>query len=487
MTAPPRTPPTVEPAATAPPRHVRAVGAGLFLVAVVSGPVVAGRPTFAVLGAAGLLLIAAVVVWPTQAVIAYVAVSPLIVGLDRGAVVPGLRLSEVLLAPVVAGLAVVGITRWYRGEWRWPPRWHALDVVVGVLAVTGSVTTLLWMYARERDITSEDLQYALALWKLAVLYAIVRMFVRGQRATRALLFVMIVSACVVGVIGLLQTVGVGPVLNLLNRLMGPSGDGVAGAGSRATSTIGNPHAFGDVLVYSGLVAGALAVSGPRHRWVLAVVAACLGAGSLASGSFSTAVALATAGLVFAVLTRTAPWLVGAGILLAPVAYLGLQPVVTSRLSGLDPATGLPTSWTDRHGRLDNLRTYFWPRIAEDFNWLLGVRTTSRVPGETGIVQWVYIESGYTWALWNGGLPLLIGVVALIVVMYRVGRRLRSPGTVEDRALGIVLVAMAWVLAALMFLDAHLTIRGGAEILFILLALGATADAARRTPVPGGAR
>lgn len=484
MTAPPRAPAAAPgtPAAASPSRHTRAVAGALFLLALASGPLLAVSPTLALLGAAGLLLIAAVVVWPTQAVIAYVAVNPLIVGLDRGAVVPGLRLNEVLMAPVLGGLVLVAGARWFRGAWRWP-RAHPLDVVVLVLAVTSSVTTLLWMYAHGRDITSEDLQYALALWKLAVLYAMVRLFVHGRRATRAVLLVMIASACLVGVLGLLQTVGVGPVLDLLNRLIPPGQDSVAAAGGRATSTIGNPHAFGDVLVYTGLVAGSLAVSGPRNRLLLAVVAVALGACSLASGSFSTALALATAGLVFAVLTRTSHWLLTAVILLSPLAYLGLQPVVASRLNGLDPTTGLPASWTDRYGRLDNLRTFFWPRIAEDFNWLLGVRTTSRVPGESGIRPWVYIESGYTWALWNGGLPLLIGVLVLLVVMYRTGRRLRPTGSVEVRALGIVLSVLAWVLAVLMIMDPHLTIRGGAEILFVLLALCASADAARPAPFP----
>ncbi|MBW8767254.1 MAG: hypothetical protein JF630_13850, partial [Geodermatophilales bacterium] len=391
----------------APPRDGRpgdraewALAGALLLVAPAAGLVIASSPTLGVLAGAGLLLIAATAVWPAHAVIGYVAVTPLIVGLDRGAVVPGLRLNEVLLAPLVAGVALAGLYRWYRTGWRRPRGVHRLDAVVLLLAVTGSVTTLLWMYARGREITGEDVQYALALWKLAVLYAVVRMFVREPRAVRATLLVTVASAAFVGALGMLQTVGVGPVLDLLGRFVSPGEEGFDAAGSRATSTIGNPHAFGDVLVYAAVVAGALAVTGRRNRWPIAAVAAALAAGSLASGSFSTAIALATAGIAFAVVTGTARWLVAAGIALAPLAYLGLQPVVKSRVSDLDPNTGLPASWTDRYGRLDNLRTYFWPRLGEDFNWLLGVRPTSRVPGV--VEPWVYIESGYTWALWNGG-------------------------------------------------------------------------------------
>lgn len=456
-----------------------ALAATLLLVALAVVPLVAAEPTLGAAAGAGLLVVALSALWPTHAVIAFVAVNPLIVGLERGAVVPALRLNEVLLGPVALGLLLAGLHRWDRAGWRRPGGIHRLDVVGLAVVVSGSVTPLLWMYARGREIAAEDIQYGLALWKLAALYVMVRVFVRGPGAVRALFLAIIASACVVAALGVLQAAGVGPVIDLLTRFASPDEDGFDAAGGRAMSTVGNPHAYGDVLVYAAVVAGALAVVRPRDRRVGAVLAVGLGAASLASGSFSTALALAVAGCAFAVVTRTSGWLVLGGALLAPLVYLGLQPVVQSRLRRLDPDTGLPASWTDRYGRLDNLETYFWPRIAEDFNWLLGVRPASRVPGE--VREWVYIESGYTWALWNGGLPLLVAVLALMGVALDVGRRLRSATSPVALALGIVLSVVPWVLAFLMLLDPHLTIRGGAEFLFVLLALGATTDAARHRP------
>lgn len=485
MSAPTRPPLDVAPAAG----HAGLVEAGLatalLAVALAGGWALADAPTLGLLGAAGLLAITLVAAFPTQSVIAFVALTPLIVGLDRGAVVPHLRLHEVLLAPLAAGLALVALHRWWTGVWRGPVRLHLLDGVVLAVAISGSATTLLWMYARGQGITGEDLQYALQLWKLVALYGMVRAFVREADAMRAMLTAVVVSAVVVGAIGALQTVGFGPVLTLLSEVVSPGEDGFDAAGGRATSTVGNPHAFGDVLVYAAVVAGGLAVALPRGRVVLAVAAAGLGTASLSSGSFSTALALGCAAVAFAVVTRTARWLVVAGVLLAPLAYLGLRPVVEGRLSALDPATGLPVSWTDRYGRLDNLQTYFWPRLAEDFNWLLGVRPASRVPGE--VREYVYIESGWTWALWNGGVPLLVGIVVLLGAMFALGQRLRRTRLPEHRALGVALTVLPWVLAVLMFLDPHLTIRGGAEIFFVLVAMGATADPRRprvvRAPRP----
>jgi hypothetical protein len=314
-------------------------------------------------------------------------------------------------------------------------------------------------------------------------YALVRLFIRDARALRMLLAGVLATTLVVGVIGALQALGVGPVINLLSALVPPE-DGGYGLGiNRATSTLGNPIAYGDLLLYALVLAAALAVQNGRRSRVMWSVAAALGLFALASGQASTALGLVTAAVVFAVTTGTARRVALAGLGLAAVAAVVLQPVLAARTSATDPNTGLPVSWTGRYGRLDNLQHYFWPQIGSDLNWLFGVQTSSRVPGAEPWREWVYIESGYTWALWNGGLPLLIAALALVVVAIRTGRRLTASSRGVPRAVGITLAVVAWALAVLMFLDPHLTLRGGADLLFVVLALGATLDLTRaETPV-----
>ena len=460
---------------TPPPTRDVLTAVGFAVAAVVLTVVVTMAPNAGLALAVGTLIVLLTVLRPVWAVVGYVALDPLVVGVNRGSLVPGLRLNEVLLVLILVGLVPVVLRAWARSDGR-PSGVRPLDLAVFALAFTGSVTTLLWMYARGREITSDDLLYALTLWKLVALYATVRLVLRDARAARAALVALLVSSGLIGAIGVLQAISVGPVIDALAALV-PSEVSYDVAGNRATSTVANPIAYGDVMLYAALIAVALGMRLPRARRYL-VLAALLALCALASGEVSILIALVVTAIAFATATRT----IGRSLLafggLAVVALLVLQPVLAARVRYVDPGTGLPISWTGPYGRLTNLEQYFWPQVAADYNWLFGVRTAGRVPGLQFWRPWVYIESGYTWALWTGGLPLLVAVIALLVVAVRTGRSLTPSSTPVAGAVGIITTTLAWSLAVLMVFDPHLTFRGGGEIVFILLALAANLDPGR---------
>jgi hypothetical protein len=144
--------------------------------------------------------------------------------------------------------------------------------------------------------------------------------------------------------------------------------------------------------------------------------------------------------------------------------------VATRLDGFQSYQGLPRSWI---GRVANLERFFWPEVFSGFNWLLGVRPAARVAAPEMWRQWVYIESGHTWLLWTGGLPLFLAFFFFNWVAFRDLRRI----AIDDGPIGTAAAAgfaSALMIFVLMLFDAHLTVRGTADLFFPLLALAVMA-------------
>lgn len=448
---------------------------GLAIAGLLAAAAAAAAPHVVLVAASGALLIVLTIRWPAEAVIGFIAVNPFIAGFDRGQVVPYLRLNEVLLGAVLLGLVLVLLGRWARGPWR-PSPLHGLDVAMAALTAAGSVLPLLWMYARGRTVTEDDVLYALTLWKYLVLYAAVRLFLDRPRRVRHALVTVISASVVLGLVGVFQALGAGPVLAVLETLLPPGDGDYSLTDARAMASLGNPIAYGAVMTYTAVAAAALALRSPGRSTALWASATVLALCAVASGQISIVLGLLVAGLAFAAVTGTLDRTLAAGLLGLAAAFVVLRPVLSARLTQADPQTGLPRSWTGPNGRLDNLETYFWPPIGADWNWVLGVRTAGRVPGRESWNEWVYIESGYTWAVWTGGLALLAAVTGLLAVLLRTGRRLVCVAEPVTGALGITVVSVGCVLAVMLSFDPHLTLRGGAELLFVLVGMAAGLDA-----------
>ena len=103
-----------------------------------------------------------------------------------------------------------------------------------------------------------------------------------------------------------------------------------------------------------------------------------------------------------------------------------------------------------------------------------MRPAARIAAPEPWREWIFIESGYTWLLWTGGLPLLLAFTFFIhrasIDLRAVIREAADPMAVA--ALG----ALSWLIAmsVLMLFDPHLTIRGSADLFFPLLALATAA-------------
>lgn len=437
-------------------------------------------PVKAVAGLLVLLLAACVWKWPALAAYLIIGLTPLTVGISRGSALPVVRPNEALALVAGGALAARGLVQLRTGQL---PRFRLdrVEVALVLMAVASSVVPLLWMTIRQQPITHDDVLYALVLWKFLGLYALVRFSVRTDRQVLRCLWIALAAASVVAALAILQALGVHAVTGLLGKFYDSgitSGGATAGLQTgRGSSTLGLPAATADLMICSLAIASGLWTRVRRHRTVLAAAAALFVMGALSAAEFSSLIGLVV-GIVCIAIVQHKPRILYVFVPGILVAGYALRPVIAGRLSGFQSASGLPVSWT---GRLQNLQTYFWPTLFSHGNFLLGVRPAARVAVPTQVTGYVWIESGYTWLLWGGGIPLLASFLFLVYVTARRGWT-AAHGSQDGRAVaGVAVFTSIFVITVLMTFDPHLTYRGSADEFFFVLAL-----AAPRMLRPGGA-
>jgi hypothetical protein len=447
--------------------------------AVSLGVVTSRFPLQACFGLLAIALGACIWKWPALAAYLVIGLTPLTVGLDIGSVLPLVRPNEALDLFAGATLGLRYLTQLRTGQLP-RPRLNRVEVAIVAMAVTNSAVPLLWMAVRQQPITADDLLYALVMWKLLGIYAIVRAAVRTDLEVRRCLWISVAVTAFVALVAILQSLSVLGVAQLVLQYYSYLG---AGPGGRGSSTLGLPAATADLLIFNLAIVTGLWTRYRRHRPILAAAGALFVAGVLAAGEFSSAIGLVV-GIVAIAIAARSPRILGIFALAAAAGAYLVRPVISDRLSGFQTGNGLPVSWT---GRLYNLQTYFWPRLFSDWNFVLGVRPSARVAVASKLGQYVWIESGYTWLLWGGGLPLLASFLFFAYVTARRGWEAARSGHDARSVAGTAVFVAVVVIIVLMAFDPHLTYRGSADLFFALIALTASRDRAARQPIALRAR
>ena len=410
------------------------------------------------------------------------AATPLTTGLARGGAIPLLRPSEALLALVLGALAARGFFELLRGT---PVhvRLRNFDWWLLAFTVSGSILPLLGMVARGREITQDDVLYAGYLWKYAAVYLVIRATVRTEDQVRRCLGITLGAGAVVGLIAVLHVLQVEWVHEALAGWFA-SDDVGEFTSDRATSTLGSSFAVADVMVFTLAATAAWAFYEHRLIWILLPLSALYVAGTVASGQFSAPIALAIATVTVGVMTRRLGRVLLVGVPFAVVAGFALAPVIIQRIEDFGSTAGVPSSWV---GRWENLTTFFWPPLVQDLNWVTGYRVAGRVPAPESWRDWVWVESGYTWMVWSGGIVfLVVGCLFLAVGVQATAAVARERRDVVGAAAIGALTAL-WVNILLMVIDVHLTLRGAGDLLFALLALALSGVAASRAARGPGLR
>jgi hypothetical protein len=446
-------------------------------VAVAAGAASAvAPPKLTAAAVVGLVVIGSVALHPPLGAYVLLAVSPLLAGLGRGAIVPLLRPQEAIALLVAAGLlAHAGQRSAAREPVRLRFRFDAVDRALVLLAFMGSVVPLVVMVSRSRPIAQDDVLYALQVWKYYAIFVMIRACIVTRAEVTRCLWVAMTASAAVALIAILQVLHAPFIAGHLATWYA---DTEANQPlERGTSTLASSIAVGDVMVFSLAIALGLLLRGDPRRGSLTALSALFVFGTFATGQFSAVIAFVVGLLAFGWIMRR---LSVSAVALAPVAGLAaiaLRPVIQERLSGFQGGHTLPPSW---QARLDNITTYFWPVLKVQYNWLTGVRPLARIDGPrfSGI-KYIWIESGHIWLLWTGGIPFAAAFVWFMWVSLRaVARVARERADVVGVAAAASFTALS-VNLVLMALDPHLTLRGSADLCFALLAL--TFSVARGAP------
>lgn len=417
--------------------------------------------------------------WPAFGAYLLLFTTPLLTGLARGAI--PLRPNEMLLLAVLFAMAVRVVLLMLCRQYQLP-HLDRMDFALIALSVSSSLLPVLWCLARAVPLTQDDLLYSLVFVKYYALYRVFRSTIRTVPQVQVCLILSMLAAIIVAIVGVLQVRGLFGVPHFLMVHFDKPFEGFAEGSlammrARATSTLASTFATADLMIMNTIIALGLFRTTRRH-WALVVGLIAFLAGCVVAGEFSGYLGMLVAVLAYGALNGNLFSLLPKSLAIGSVGILPFWGVIADRLAGFSLPQGVPHSW---NGRWENLQHFFFPRLA-DFNWLLGVQPSPRLPAPEAWRDFVYLESGYVSLVWCGGLPLLaafayfVGVV--VTKLRRVARQRRDAVGVAALAGFCYLIAIL----VLMLFDPHLTVRGSADLFFPLLAMSLVDRATVPAPV-----
>lgn len=435
------------------------------------------KPLAAIAALLVLATMACVWRWPQLAAYLAIGLTPLTVSLSLGHALPLIRPNQAIDLLLGSALAARGLAMLRSGDLP-HIRLTRVELAILLMAMANSVVILLWMVIRQQPISQDDILYAVVLWKLLGLYVLVRWSVSTDRQIGRCLWISVAAACIVAVVAILQSLALAGVPKVLADFFSGYDSASAPAGGRGSSLLGLPGATADLMIFNLAVISGMWTRYRQHRLVLAAAAALMVFGVISAGQFTGFIGLVVGVLCIALVLRS-PRLLGLFAAAGAVGAIILWPVISQRLLGFQSASGLPVSWTTR---LYNLTGYFWPALFSHWNWLLGVRPAARIPVPSQVTGYVWIESGYTWLLWGGGILLLASYAFFAVVVARSAWLAARAARDARSVAGVAVFTAIIVISVLMISDPHLTYRGSADAFFFLIALAAPRTR-RPDPVP----
>jgi hypothetical protein len=461
-------------------------GLGAVLLVLLSAAVIGvGTGLKARLGAMALVAVVAglaILLRPAAVVLTVVAVAPVVCGLRRGLILPGLRPSEVL----IAGVAVPVLL--FAGS-HISPRWRLLDALALAYLLATLVLGAGNMLARGVPFTGELNGQLIGPLQYFLLYRSVVVALDTSELRRQAVRLLLLGSIPVSITALLQFFNIGSTRALIMTLVKTTASDGVGL-PRATGIMENWHSLSGYMLVVILLCVALLLDTQQQvmsRRSLSIVLAFAVLGmtvALTFGPIMGAIAGsigigATAGRSRKVIAWLAIGALAIAVVLGPFLIGRLDQQFKTQVGQASVGEGpsfLPQTvryrigvWKDEYLPLvgSNLLTGYGPDLPHYINW----HST---------------EMLYVTLLLEGGVPLLAIYGALMFAAWSLARWLKSRAGPDDRCTAQVVLALILLLIPMSLINPYFTNTGLAHPLWILFGLvGAAAGRLGQRPAPRG--
>jgi hypothetical protein len=420
---------------------------------------------------------------PLRVGLAVVALVPVTSGLARGLVVPGFRLSEVLI--VVGALCLTALPTELRR------RWSGLDRLVLVYAALGTLLPFADLFlVSGRPVDTVAIQTLLGPIQFALLYFVSSTCFRTEHALVLAQRALLLASVPVSVIGIAEAVAPPAFHDFLTRLSGTTAFNTQGYVSvaRAASVFPVWLALAGYLLVILVLATALLLVGDRTVlpfWGLLIV---IGLGLLAllvSLTVTITVVYAVTALYLGYRHRRLGLVVIMLGIVAATAQLAFGTLIEQRAQAQTVAPAVHRTGPSWLPQTLSYRVQIWQ---DQYAPSLSRYAASGFgPGFPPGVDWSHTESGYITLLLRGGVPYLAGTGLLLVgIVNRSRHELGGATTTARSALCEAAAVVVIVQVPINVTFPYFTASGLPQPAWILWGLLA-AQEVRRRPRPTLAR
>ena len=402
---------------------------------------------------------------------------PLTAGMARGAIVPGLRINEVLLLVVTAGLVLRHLTR------AQPLAYARLDVVILGFCLINLVVPWAVILLSRVDAALDVWQTVLAPAQYLCVYLV---YSRGELdvADVSLVFhACMLASVLVAAVAVAEAIDVAGVRDAVANYYPPQPLAPGDTVYRPASLLGHYSAVGAFGLLNLVLAIAIAAARlPGFpRWWLGLAAGASLLSVVVSVTYAPMLALSVGvGAALLVVRKVPWWQLAVGLPVLAAAAVALWPSISARaiqqVSGAG-GNGLPDSIATR---VDYWQSFFVPALLRHGLWFgTGTLMPPEVPGP--LVN--FVDNGYLWQLFRAGVPGLVAFLVMLGSIAAVAWATRSGESLVVRVLGAVCLGAVVSIVILDTSSEYLTFTGVSQEFWMLAGLLSGAALGWRSSVP----